>query len=190
MKRGWLALEAYSPCTLEMVEAPRIWKSGKAFGLLPALRFSICMNDGSMFLRLWSTLELPTRWSSSPLTVVTAPVKVFAFRVKVPLTTTSSTAFASGLSTMCMFEVARTFCCCMPMEEMTSRAPRGHLLNENLPLTSVTVTSFVPMILMVAPMTGNPSSDDVIVPVMPLRLSSYASLCSRKVTFTRLPSLE
>ena len=190
MKRGWLALEAYSPCTLEMVEAPRIWKSGKAFGLLPALRFSTCMKDGSIFLRLWSTLELPTRCSSSPLTVVTAPVKVFAFRVKVPLTTTSSTAFASGLSTMCMFEVARTFCCCMPMEEMTSRAPRGHLLNENLPLMSVTVTSLDPMILTVAPITGSPSSDEVTIPVMLLRFSSYDSLCSRNVTFTRLPSLE
>ena len=98
MNSGWLALLAYSPCTLAMVEVPRSWKSGSALGFEPAARFSICMNDGSMFFSDWSTLTLPTRCKSSPFTVVTAPVKVLALRVKTPVTTTSSMAFESGRS--------------------------------------------------------------------------------------------
>jgi len=100
MNRGWLALEAYSPCTPEMVDAPRIWKSGRALGLLPAPRFSICMNEGSMFFRLCNTFWLPTLARSDPVTVVTAPVKVLAFRVNAPLTTTSCITLSSGVSTI------------------------------------------------------------------------------------------
>ncbi len=80
-----------------MVDEPRIWKSGIAFGFEPADRFSICMKEGSIVARLWSTFWLPTRISSSPFTVVTAPVNVFALRVKAPVTTTSSRLSDEGV---------------------------------------------------------------------------------------------
>ena len=171
-----------------MVEAPRIWKSGKALGLLPDPRFSICMKEGSMFFKLCSTLLLPTFCRSAPFTVVTAPVKVLAFRVKVPFTTTSSTCLLSGERAIVILSVARTFLGVIPIYDTTSLAPRGHLLKEKCPSTSVTTTSLVPMILTVAPMTGMLSSADTTVPLRVLFSLSYDFCGSRRVTFTKLPS--
>ena len=169
---------------------PRNAIVGILFGSEPYSKLSKIINDGSRFFKLANTLELLTFFKSSPFMVKAEPVKLPAFRWKIPFTTTSSTSVTSSSKTIWsgLSSVTFTSFVFIPTKEnckVISLLPGN--VNWNFPSVSVTTPPVVPFIKTVTPGSGSLSLS-VTFPSIFLPLSSSGAVFTLSLAITKKSS--